>query len=48
MLHVLCATLVLAVALLETTLIRQWAQQHVLVEQAAAGAPLQFQYPARN
>lgn len=48
MLHMLCATLVLAAALAETTLIRQWTQQQVLVQQAAASAPLQSRYQARN
>jgi hypothetical protein len=40
MLHVICATLVLAAALAETTVIRQWTEQHALTgtQQAAAGA----------
>lgn len=50
MLHVICATLVLAVALAETTVIRQWTQQYALagVEQAAAAAAFQSRYQAQN
>ena len=37
MLHMLCATLVLMVALAETTVLRQWSQHHELarIQQAA-------------
>jgi hypothetical protein len=43
MLHVICATLILAVALAEMTAIRQLAQQYALagIPQAAAGTPFQ-------
>lgn len=41
MLHVICATLVFAVALAEMT-------EHAVVEQAAAGAALRSSYQARN
>lgn len=41
MLHVLCATLVLMVALAETTILRQWSQQRELagIQQAALPSP---------
>ena len=50
MLHVICATLVLAAALAETAVIRQWTQQYAVtgIQQAAAGAAPQAIYQARN
>lgn len=41
MLHVLCATLVLMVALAETTILRQWSHQRELagIQQAALPSP---------
>ena len=46
MLHVLCATLVLMVALTETTILRQWSHQRELawiqqasIQQAALPSP---------
>ena len=50
MLHVICATLVIVAALAETTVMRQWTQQHGLVgiQQAAAGAAFQSSYQVRN
>ena len=44
MLHVICATLVLAIALAEVTVIRQWTQQHAFIQQAAAGVAFQASY----
>ena len=40
MLHVICATLVLAAALAETAMIRQWTQQYTVtgIQQAALQA----------
>ena len=48
MLHIICATLVLAALLTETTVIRHWTQQHALVQQATAGPAFQSGYVARN
>jgi hypothetical protein len=50
MLHVICATLVRAVALAETTVIRQWTEQHALTgtQQAAAGPALQFRHQGHD
>jgi hypothetical protein len=46
MLHVICAALVLAVALTEITAMRQWTQQRALlgIQQAGTGAALQASY----
>jgi hypothetical protein len=46
MLHVICAVLVLAIALAEIAAMRQWTQQHELlgIQQAGAGAALQSGY----
>lgn len=48
MLHVICATLVLAAVLAETTVIRHWTQQHMLVEQAATAPVFQSTHRVRN
>jgi hypothetical protein len=50
MLHVICATLVLAAALAETTVMRQWTQQYAVtgIQQAAAGAAFEVSYRHRN
>jgi hypothetical protein len=48
MLHVICATLVLAVALAEVTVIRQLTQQHAVIQQAAAGVAFQVSYKGPN
>jgi hypothetical protein len=48
MLHIICATLVFAAAVAETTMIRHWMQQHALVQQAVAVAAYQAQDQIRN
>lgn len=48
MLHVICATLVVAALLAQATVIRQWTQQHALVQQANAGPAFQAVYQLRN
>lgn len=50
MLHVMCAALVLVMALAETTLLRQWGQQHALmtVQQATAAPMGEARYLPRN
>jgi hypothetical protein len=47
MLHVICAVLVLAIALAEIMAMRQWTQQHALLamQQAGAGATWQSGHP---
>jgi hypothetical protein len=49
MLHLICATLVVAALLAEATVIRHWTQQHALVQQAAAaGEGLQIDIKVGN
>jgi hypothetical protein len=50
MLHVIFVTLMLAAALAETAVIRQWTQQYAVtgIQQAAAGAAFGVSYRHRN
>ena len=48
MLHLICATLVFAALLAETTVMRHWTQQHALIEQAAAAPASQSIHLVRN
>ena len=48
MLHVICAALVLAALMAETTVMRHWAQQHAVVEQAAAAPDFPSIHQVRN
>jgi|SwirhisoilCB1_FD_contig_51_922954_length_488_multi_1_in_0_out_0_1 hypothetical protein len=42
MIHVICATVVLVLALAETTVLRQWTQQYELGGHTAVGCPCSF------
>lgn len=50
MVHVICATLVVALALAELAVIRQWAQQHALAgtQQAVVVADFKTAYKGAN